>query len=156
MEWLQMQTRKRVLQEWKKSFKVRLVFVHSKIPMEVRKTFKKDLHVPIMFTLHTRWCYSGQRKFSTFPSKKIQFFSLCRSRSLSLSKPSIVEERSPKNRYCWNKEETAQNCSPKRKNLREKKKFVFGFLTRKWKVGSWWIKRWYLLLCKDLHWARPV
>ena len=48
-----MQTRKRVLQEWKKSFKVRLVFGHSKIPMEVRKTFKKDLHVPIMFTLQT-------------------------------------------------------------------------------------------------------
>ena len=37
----------------KKSFKVRLVFGHSKIPMEVRKTFQKDLHVPIMFTLQT-------------------------------------------------------------------------------------------------------
>ena len=35
-----MQTRKRVLQEWKKSFKVRLVFGHSKIPMEVRKPSK--------------------------------------------------------------------------------------------------------------------
>ena len=36
-----MQTRKRVLQEWKKSFKVRLVFVHSKIHMEVSKPSKR-------------------------------------------------------------------------------------------------------------------
>ena len=88
MEWLNMQTRKRVLQEWKKSFKVRLVFGHSKIPMEVRKTFKKDLHVPIMFTLQTIWCYLGQRKFSAFPSKKLNFFffPMCRVPSLLLSK----------------------------------------------------------------------
>ena len=53
IERLKMPTRKRVLQERKKSFKVRLVFGHSKLPMEVRKTFKKDLHVPIMFALQT-------------------------------------------------------------------------------------------------------
>ena len=76
IEWLKMPTRKRVLQEWKKSFKVRLVFGHSKIPMEVRKTFKKDLHVPIMFALQTTWCYSGQRKISSFTFQKnwISFF----------------------------------------------------------------------------------
>ena len=48
-----MQTRKRVLQEWKKFFKARLVFVHSQILMGVRKTFKKDLHVPFVFSLQT-------------------------------------------------------------------------------------------------------
>ena len=48
-----MQTRKLVLQKYKKSFKVRLLFGHSKMPIEVRRTFKKDLDVPIMFTLET-------------------------------------------------------------------------------------------------------
>ena len=46
-----MQTRKRILQELKKSFKVRLVFAHSNTPMEVRETFKKDLQVTTTFTL---------------------------------------------------------------------------------------------------------
>ena len=109
IEWLKMPTRKRVLQEWKKSFKVRLVFGHSKIPMEVRKTFKKDLHVPIMFTLQTIWCYSGQRKISTFPSKKIEFlFPPCRVLCLLLPKPTIIEERSTKKQILLKHK---RNCS---------------------------------------------
>ena len=128
MESLKMQTRKRVLQEWKKSFKVRLVFGHSKIPMEVRKTFKKDLHLPTMFTLQTILCHSGQRKNSTFPSKieflffpHAEFVLFCFQNRLS-SKREVL-----KNRYCWNKKETAQNCSPNVKNWGKKRNMSLVF-----------------------------
>ena len=87
IEWQKMQTRKRILQEWKKSFKVRLVFAHSNTPMEVRETFKKDLQVTTTFTLRLIWCYPGRRKISIFPSKKLNFFfPPCRVPSLLLSK----------------------------------------------------------------------
>ena len=128
MEWLKMQTRKRVLQEWKKSFKVRLVFGRSKILIEVRKTFKKDLHVLIMFTLQVVWCYSGQRNFN-FPFKKIEFlFSPMQSSFSFAFKNRLSGKRGVKrNRCCWNKKETAQNLSPTLQNWGEKKKYFFAF-----------------------------
>ena len=129
IEWLKMQTRKRFLQETKKCFKVRLAFGDYISPMKARETFKKDLHVPIMFTLQTIWCYSGQRKISAFPSKKIEFLFfphaefvlLCFQNRLSWKRGVV------KNRYCWNKKEPAQNCSPNVKNWGKKKKYIFGF-----------------------------
>ena len=68
-----MQTRKRFLQETKKCFKVRLALEDCISPMKARETFKKDLHVPILFTLQVSACYSGQRKNLFFPSQKIEF-----------------------------------------------------------------------------------
>ena len=98
IERLKMPTHKRVLQEWKKSFKVRLVFGHSKIPMEVRETFKKDLQVTTTFTLRLIWCYPGRRKISSFPSKKLNFFFFPHAEFLLFccQKQSIIEERSTK------------------------------------------------------------
>ena len=37
------------------------------------------------------------------------------------------------------------------KNWGEKKEMSLWFLTRKWKVGSWWIKLHNSWLCKDFH-----
>ena len=88
-----MQTRNRVLQEWKKSFKVRLVFGHSKIPMEVRKPFKKDLRVPIMFTLQTiDDVIQVKEKFQLSIAKKLNFFSPMRS-SFSFAFKTVYHRR---------------------------------------------------------------
>ena len=134
IEWQKMQTRKRILQEWKKSFKVRLVFGHSKRRIEARKTFKRDLHVLIMFTLQAVWCYSGQRNFN-FPLKKLNFFISPMQSSFSFAfKNRLSGKRGVKrNRCCWNKKETVQILSPTLQNLREKKKWFLCFLTHTWK-----------------------
>ena len=74
-----------------------------------KETFKKYLQAPILFTLQTIWCYSGQRKISTFPSKKIEFlFPPCRVLCLLLPKPTIIEERSTKKQILLKQK---RNCS---------------------------------------------
>ena len=142
----------------KKSFKVRLVFGHSKTPMEVRKTFKNVLNVPIMFTLKTVWCYSGQRKISNFRSQKnwISFFPHAEFVLFYFQSRLSGKRGVRNNRYCWNTKETAQNFCPTLKKLREKKEICLWFLTRKWKVGLWWIKRCCSAIVQRLEQGSPV
>ena len=121
IEWLKMQTRKRLLQEWKKCFKTRLFFRLFIVPMKLRKTFKKDLHVPILFTLQTIWCYSGQRKIWIFPSKNLKFFFPFRVRSLLLSKTVYQwEDRSKKQILLKEK----RNCSKFQSKVKKIEKYI--------------------------------
>ena len=102
----------------KKPSKVRLAFGHSKTPMEVRKTFKNDLHVPVMVTLQSIRCIQVTEKLQLSVPKKLNFFfPPCKVRSLLLSKSSVREERSKKEQILLKQK---GNCS-KFQSLLEKK-----------------------------------
>ena len=47
-EWLKMQTRKGFSQKWKKCFKSHMVYEDRIIPLKVRSSFEKGLHVSTM------------------------------------------------------------------------------------------------------------
>ena len=127
IECLKMQTRKRFLQETKKSFKVRLALGDCISPMKARETFKKDLHVPSPFTRQATWCYSGQSEISSFPSKNWSFFSPQHSFSFAV-KNGLFELRGMQNNRCyWKKKETVQNFSLETKIWGKKTNISFGF-----------------------------
>ena len=145
-----MQTRKRFLQEWKKCFKVRLVFGHYITPMKVRKTFKKDSRLLILFSWQAVWCYSVQRKISFFPSKNLKiyiFFSTIRSLLLSKTVYQGREEYKTTD-IVERKKKPLKISVQSEKDWVKKKKYIFWFLTRKWNFDPWSINVHNLQFCK--------
>ena len=84
----------------KKCFKVRLALGDCISPMKARETFKKDLHVPSPFTRQAAWCYSGQSEISSFPSKKLKFFSPQHSFSFAVKFRLLGKRGVRKKGYC--------------------------------------------------------
>ena len=101
---------------------------------------------------HRTVVFRSKKNFN-FPFQKIEFLFSPHAEFIlfCFQKPSIMEERSTKKTDIVETKKNLLKILVQRKKLRKKKKYFFWFLTRKWKVGLWCIKKVNFKFRKDLH-----